>query len=64
MDFINSTPGLVILMYFAIGMVLAKTIERKDDVSFTFVAYIICMFTWLPFLLWGMLDGLRGKPPP
>jgi len=64
MEFLNSIWGLIILTYFAIGLVMIKTIEVKNSMSVTFSAYITCMVTWLPFLLWGMIDGLRGKPPP
>jgi uncharacterized membrane protein YecN with MAPEG domain len=64
MDFLGSILGLLILVYFAIGLVLGKIIERKNGVSFTTGVYIVCMFTWLPYIIWGMLDGLKGKPRP
>lgn len=64
MTFLDSTWGLVILVYFAIGLIIIKIIEIKDSVSVNVSGYIICMITWLPYIIWGMIDGLRGKPPP
>lgn len=61
MEFLNSPFGLGILLYLVVGMLIIKNIERKDNVNFALITFIMCTITWLPIVLRGIFAGFKGE---
>jgi hypothetical protein len=60
MEFLNTTMGLVILVYLGIGCIIMKLVDRGDR-DINTIAWIIGVVGWLPVALLGFYAGYTKK---
>jgi hypothetical protein len=61
MEFLNTIPGLIVLVYLAAGMIVLNHIDKANPRHTPLLVYISLTICWLPVFLWGFIEAMFRK---